>query len=329
MKVVFQVSNIQWLSDLASLIQSTIVFSTALIFAALGGVFSERSGVVNIGLEGLMVIGAFSSAVVTYFVADATGGAAYSPWIGLLAAVLLGILFSLLHAVASVTFNADQVVSGVAINFLALGFSIFMVMQFFDGSKQTKTLSTVFSKVEIPLLSDIPYIGKALFILYPTSIIAFFIVFLAWYLLYKTPFGLRLRSVGEHPAAADTLGINVSRMRYIAVMFSGALAALGGATITLTTSGNFAHNTVSGQGFIALAAMIFGKWHPVGAMWAALFFGIAQGLNSILQIYGWTQYIPTDFVYMFPYILTILVLAGFVGKAEAPAADGQPYIKGQ
>jgi len=309
------------LNIISDLLHNTIVFSTALIFASLGGLFSERSGVVNIALEGLMIVGAFTSAVVTYFVG--------SPWVGFIAAAFVGLIFSLLHAVASVTFRADQVVSGVALNFLAAGATVYLVKIIFDGAGQTKTLTTVFNKVSIPILSDIPILGKAVFVAYPTSFVAFILVGLSYFVLFKTPFGLRLRSVGEHPSAADTMGINVYRMRYIGVMISGALAAMGGATIALTTTSNFSHNTVSGQGFIALAALIFGKWHPVGAMSAALFFGLAYSLNPLVQVFGLTKYIPVDFVYMLPYILTILVLAGIVGKAVGPASVGKPYEKGQ
>ncbi len=315
-------------SILSDLMHNTIVFSTALIFASLGGLFSERSGVVNIALEGLMVVGAFTSAVVTYFVDTSFGGGALSPWIGFFAAAIVGVLFSLLHALASVTFKADQVVSGVALNFLAAGATVYLVKIIFHGAGQTKTLQNVFTKLSIPYLSDIPYLGKALFTAYPTSYIAFLLVGVAYYVLFKTPFGLQLRSVGEHPRAADTMGINVYKMRYIGVMLSGALAAMGGATIALTTTSNFSHNTISGQGFIALAALIFGKWHPLGAMGAALFFGVAQALNPLVQLFGLTKYIPVDFIYMLPYILTILVLAGLVGKAIAPKSVGKPYETG-
>lgn len=316
------------LTILSDLLHNTIVFSTALIFASLGGIFSERSGVVNIALEGLMIVGAFTAAVVTYFVDLNFTGSEWAPWIGFIVAAVVGILFSLFHSLASVTFKADQVVSGVALNFLAAGSTVYLVKIIFDGAGQTKTLQNVFSKVSIPYLSDIPYLGKAIFTAYPTSYVAFIFVGVSFYVLYKTPFGLRLRSVGEHPSAADTMGINVYKMRYIGVMISGALAALGGATIALTTTSNFSHNTISGQGFIALAAMIFGKWHPLGAMGAALFFGIAQALNSLVQVLGFTKYIPVDFIYMLPYILTIFVLAGVVGRAVAPASIGKPYEKG-
>lgn len=317
------------LGILSDLMHNTIVFSTALIFASLGGLYSERSGVVNIALEGIMIVGAFTGAVVTYFADVTLGGSALSPWIGFLAAIIAGILFSLLHALASVTFKADQVVSGVALNFLAGGATVYLVKLLFDGAGQSKTLEHTFTKFDIPLLSDIPYLGKALFTAYPTSYIAFALVFISYFVIFKTPFGLRLRSVGEHPKAADTMGINVYKMRYIGVMISGALAAMGGATLALTTTHNFSHNTISGQGFIALAALIFGKWHPFGVLGASLFFGVAMALNSLFQVFNLTEYIPVDFIYMLPYLLTILALAGVVGRSEGPASAGKPYEKGE
>lgn len=315
-----------WGLILSNLVHDTIVFSTALIFAALGGLYSERSGVVNIALEGMMIIGAFTGAVMTYAFQDSLGS--WAPWVGFIAAGIAGCIFALPHAVASVTFKADQTVSGVALNFLAAGLSIYLTKIIFDGAGQTTTLTAVFNKFSIPGLSEIPYLGHAIFEAYPTSFLAFIAVFVTWYVVFKTPFGLRLRSVGEHPRAADTVGINVKRMRYTAVMISGMLAALGGATISLTTTSNFSHNTVSGQGFIAIAALIFGKWHPAGAMGAALFFGVAQAIKSLVQIFGLTNYIPTEFIFMLPYVLTILVMAGLVGRSSAPAALGKPYDTG-
>ncbi|WP_429843566.1 ABC transporter permease [Brevibacillus sp. FIR094] len=315
-----------WGLILSNLVHDTIVFSTALIFAALGGLYSERSGVVNIALEGMMIIGAFTGAVMTYAFQDSLG--AWAPWVGFIAAGIAGSIFALPHAVASVTFKADQTVSGVALNFLAAGLSIYLTKIIFNGAGQTTTLNSVFNKFSIPGLSEIPYIGHAIFEAYPTSYLAFIAVFVTWYVVFKTPFGLRLRSVGEHPRAADTVGINVKRMRYTAVMISGMLAALGGATISLTTTSNFSHNTVSGQGFIAIAALIFGKWHPMGVMGAALFFGVAQAIKSLVQIFGLTNYIPTEFIFMLPYVLTILVMAGLVGRSSAPAALGKPYDTG-
>ncbi|MDF2958739.1 MAG: branched-chain amino acid transporter permease [Paenibacillus sp.] len=310
------------------LVNTTLVFSTALIFAAMGGIFSERSGVVNIGLEGLMVAGAFAAAVAGHS-AEEAGLPGAAPWLGLLAAVGLGIVFSLVHAMASVTFNANQVVSGVVINFLAAGLTVYLVKIIYEGSGETETLNAVFSKVALPALSSIPFFGDAFFNAYPTTYLALILVAVTWYVLFKTPFGLRLRSVGEHPGAADTVGIKVKRIRYIGVLLSGALAGLGGATITLTTTSNFSHNTISGQGFIALAAMIFGKWHPVGALGAAIFFGFAQAVRNFVQLFDFAKNVPTEFLYMLPYVLTILVLAGAVGRAKPPSSLGEPYDPGK
>jgi ABC-type uncharacterized transport system permease subunit len=306
------------------LINTTLVFSTALIFAALGGMFSERSGVVNIGLEGLMVSGAFAAAVATHSASEAGFGSG-SPWIGLIAAVVYGVLFSLLHAVATITFKSDQTVVGVVINILALGVAIYFTRSLYDGSVQTPQLYDVFSKVSIPLLSDIPILGEGFFHAYPTTYIVAILVAVSFFLLFKTPFGLRLRAVGEHPSSADTVGINVSRYRYIGVMLSGALAGLGGATITLTTTSSFAYNTISGQGFIALAALIFGKWNPLGLAGAAVFFGFAQAIRNFAQLFDWSKNIPTEVFYMLPYVLTLIVLAAAVGRSSAPSALGQPY----
>jgi ABC-type uncharacterized transport system permease subunit len=319
------------LNSLVSIINSTIMYSTPLILAALGGAFSERSGVVNIGLEGLMIIGAFTAAISTIFIGESTGIAflgPISPWMGLFLAAIVGVIFSLPHAVASITFKADQVVSGVALNFLAGGFAIFMLKKLFDGAAQTTTIQNKIDKVGIPFLENIPVIGKAIFVTYPTSYLAFVIVAITYFVFYKTPFGLRLRAVGEHPKAADTMGIRVVKMRYIGVMISGGLAAMGGALLPLTITPSFTHSTIAGQGFIALAALIFGKWHPVGAMGAALFFGAAQSIAISGQVHGLAEYVPVDFLQMLPYILTILALAGLVGRAEAPKAIGKPYEKG-
>nr|WP_239587203.1 ABC transporter permease [Bacillus ectoiniformans] len=297
-----------------------------LIFTALGGVFSERAGVVNIGLEGLMIIGAFTAIVFNLTFASAFGDA--TPWVSLFAAMAIGGLFSLLHALASITFRADQVVSGVAINFLALGASLFLVKLIYDKG-QTDIIKMNFKKVDIPVLSDIPVIGKLFFnnISY-ASFIAIGLAFVVWYVLYKTPFGLRLRAVGEHPMAADTMGINVTKMRYIAVFLSGVLGGLGGAVYAQSISLDFSHATITGQGFMALAAMIFGKWHPLGAMGAAIFFGFAQSLSIVGSSIPFLENVPAVYLLAAPYVLTILALAGFIGRADAPKALGTPYIKG-
>ncbi|WP_409292374.1 ABC transporter permease [Peribacillus sp. SCS-37] len=309
------------------IVPSMIFLATPLIFTALGGVFSERSGVVNIGLEGLMVFGAFSAIVFDLTFADTFHS--WTPWLALLVAVVAGAVFSLFHAVASITFKADQTVSGVALNFLALGLSMFLVKLIY-GKGETDSITTTFGKIDIPVLKDIPLLGPLLFSdAYYTSYIAIAVAVLAWYVVYKTPFGLRLRSVGEHPMAADTMGISVTRMRYIGVMISGALGGLGGAVFALTVTNNFGHATISGQGFMALAAMIFGKWHPIGALGAALFFGFAQSLSIVGSGLPFFKDIPNVYLLIAPYVLTILALAGFIGRADAPKASGQPYEKGK
>ncbi len=311
---------------LQSIIPTVLFFSAPLIFTALGGVFSERSGVVNIGLEGLMVMGAFVGIVFNLTFADVFGAA--TPWISILVAGLIGGVFSTLHAVASVSFRADQVVSGVAINFLALGIGVFLTKQWY-GKGQTDMVTEPFFRTDIPLLSDIPVIGPMFFKgIYITSYVAILVAIISWYVLYKTAFGLRLRAVGEHPMAADTNGINVSKMRYIAVILSGVLGGLGGSVFALTIVSNFSHSTIVGQGFMALAAVIFGKWHPLGAMGAALFFGFAQSLTVVSGSIPFLEHVPEVFLLIAPYVLTILALAGFIGRAEAPKANGEPYIKG-
>ncbi|MNI06905.1 Branched-chain amino acid transport system / permease component [compost metagenome] len=315
------------LTLLGQLLNSTLVFSTALIFSALGGIFSEKSGVINIGLEGLMIFGAFAAGVGTYYAQEA-GMGSWSPWIGIIAAIIVGVLGSLIHAVAAITFKADQTISGIVINFLAAGLTVYIVKLLFDGSAETP-LVDAFQKKAIPLLRDIPVIGEGLFNSYPTTYLALILVALSYFTLFKTPFGLRLRSVGEYPGAADTLGVNVTRMRYVGVLISGALAGIGGATITLTTTSTFAHNTISGQGFIAIAAMIFGKWNPVGALGAAMFFGFSQAIRNYVQLFEWSKSIPQEFIFMIPYVLTIIVLVSAVGRSAAPSALGAPYDPGK
>ncbi|RYL94323.1 ABC transporter permease [Sporolactobacillus sp. THM7-4] len=317
------------LSILDIIIPSMLLTAAPLIFTALGGVFSERSGVVNIGLEGLMAVGAFTAAISTYYLENMGAGAA-APWLSLLIAAVAGCLFSLIHAVVSISFRADQTVSGVALNFLATGVTVFLVKLLFQGAGQTPYIEHRIDKVDIPGLDQIPVIGPMLFshVAY-TSFIAIAMGFLVWYILFKTPFGLRLRSVGEHPAAADTLGINVTKMRYIGVMLSGAFGGTGGAIYLVTIAGNYNATTISGQGFLALAAMVFGKWNPVGALGAGLFFGFAQSLSITSQQIPILDRLPDVYLLIAPYVLTLLVLAGFVGRAEAPKADGVPYIKGQ
>lgn len=311
---------------LVILVPATLLYAAPLIFTALGGVFSERSGIINIGLEGLMVIGAFTAIVFNLTFVNVFGAA--TPWVSILAAMVVGMFFSLLHAVASISLRADQTVSGVAINLLAVGLTLFLVKLLY-GKAQTDAIQETFNKVNIPYLSDIPFIGKIFFSnTYYTSFVAIFVAILVWFVIFKTSFGLRLRSVGEHPMAADTNGINVVRMRYIAVMLSGALGGIGGGVYAQSISGDFSHLTISGQGFMAIAAMIFGKWHPMGAMGAAMFFGFAQSLSIIGKTLPFLSNVPNMYLLIAPYVLTILALVLFVGRSDAPKALGQPYIKG-
>ncbi|HEO8418948.1 MAG: ABC transporter permease [Niallia sp.] len=308
-------------------IPSSLLFAAPLIFTALGGNFSERAGVVNIGLEGLMVMGAFSSIVFNLTFADSLG--AWTPWISLLVAMVVGAIFSVLHAVASITFRADQTVSGVAINLLAAGLAMFLVKLIYDGKGQTGTIRYSFKKIDIPILKDIPVIGDLFFSnTYWTSYLAIIVAIISWYVMYKTPFGLRLRSVGEHPMAADTMGINVTKMRYIAVILSGAFGGIGGGVFAQSITNDFTHATISGQGFMALAALIFGKWNPLGAMGAAIFFGFAQSLSIVGSSLPFLESIPNVYLLIAPYVLTIIALTGFIGRADAPKASGVPYIKG-
>ncbi len=303
------------INEITLLIGITFLYATPLIFGALGGVISERSGVINIGIEGIMTIGAFVGAAVGYFSGSA--------WFGLLCAAIAGALFSILHAVASITFKADQTISGMALNLIGPGLALFFCRVFFDGSTTSlpvdKTLPKLFgTNLDNQILSNLNVdISFILAILFTVGI---------WILLYRTKWGLRIRSVGEHPAAADTLGISVCGVRYACVIISGALAGMGGATITLGIVSQFGPTAVAGQGFIALAAVIFGKWTPHGAFGACLIFGFAQALVVVLG--GGNLAVPSEILSMLPYVLTIIVLIIFVGKSAAPKADGIPYEKG-
>lgn len=287
-----------------ALIFSTIRLSTPLILAALGGLFSERSGVINIALEGMMLAGAFTAAAVTHAVG--------SPYVGLLAGMGAGMLVAAIHAVVCIRYRADQVVTGTAINILMIGMPPFLSGAFFLSSGATP---------QIPKGNLIPTIP---------IVIAFLLVPLTWYVLYKTPFGLRLRSVGENPEAADAAGVRVTRMRYAGVLLSGILAGIGGAYLSIGQSSLFTRNMTSGRGFIALAALIFGKWRPVQTMLACLLFGFTEAVT--IQMQGVVKLpsgedIPIQFIQMVPYLLTIIVLAGFIGSSRPPKALGIPYEK--
>lgn len=315
-----------FLDVLSIIIPAALYTAAPLIFTALGATFSEKSGVIGLGVEGLMVFGAFSGILTTLLLEGNLGE--ITPWLAIVIAAVASGIFSLIYGVAVISFRADQTVTGVATNILAVGLTVFLIKKIFNKG-QTDFAQNRIDKESIPFLSDIPIIGDIFFTGVPyTSYIAIAMAFLVWYIIYKTPFGLRLRAVGEHPAAADTMGIHVNRTRYIAVVLSGVFAGIGGAVYALSISGNFTGLTISGQGFLAIAAMIFGKWHPLGAMGAALFFGFAQSLGITGAQIPYLKEIPSVFLIMAPYILTILALTGFVGRSDAPKASGVPYIKG-
>lgn len=304
---------------IVAVVASAIRLSTPLIFSAIGGTFCERSGVVNIALEGIMIMGAFFAILVT----EKTG----SPWAGLLAAIIAGILTSLILGVLAIHLRANQVVAGVAINMLAAALVAFLLEIFWHRSGQTDPVAVSLTRNPFEGLESIPLLGQFFKGLNPFVYMAFIVVGAAYYVLFKTPFGLRLRAVGEHPKSADTVGIHVYKIRYIAVMISGALAGLSGASLSLGTVSLFREGMTSGKGFIALAAMIFGKWHPVGAFFACLFFGLMEAIQIQASSLG-LGWIPSEFLQAIPYIATILALAGVVGRAVGPAASGEPYEKG-
>ncbi len=295
---------------LFSLIFATIRSATPLIFAALGGLFSERSGVINIALEGLMLAGAFTAAVITL--------QTHSPFLGFFAGLAAGAVLALVYAVACIKFEADQVVAGMAINFLMIGLPALISGVIYDSTGSTP---------QIPLEYKMPMLTNSLSW---GSILAFALVPLCWYVLYKTPFGLRLRAVGENPSAADAAGVSVLKFRYTAVLISGILAAAAGAYLSTGQSSLFTKQMTAGRGFIALAALILAKWRPVPVLLACLFFGFTEAVTITLQ--GLIKLpsgegIPVQFIEMIPYVLTIIVLAGFIGTSRAPKALGIPYKK--
>ena len=298
-----------------ALIASTIRLATPLVLAALGGLFSERSGVINIALEGKMLAGAFTAAAVTYAADTKLGMGTASPWVGLLAGLMAGLFIALIYAVSCIKFKADQVVSGAAINILMIGIPGFLSGAFFLSSGSTP---------QLPKDHLLPQSQVVI------AIAIFALVAVIWYVIYKTPFGLRLRSVGEKPEAADAAGVSVSRLRYSGVLLAGMLAGLGGAYLSIGQSSLFTRNMTAGRGFIALAALIFGKWRPVQTMLACFLFAFTDAIS--VQMQGAVKLpsgedIPVQFINMVPYVLTIVVLAGFIGSSRPPRALGVPYQK--
>lgn len=308
-----------FISNLGLIINATLIATPPLLFAALGSCFSERCGVVNIGIEGMMTVGAFTGSVVALY----TGNG----WVAFLAAGLMGGLVALIHAFACITCGADQTISGTAINFLAPGLAIFICRAMFDNSSDTPPIDI---SAKLPKLFEGVFpVGSFWYNVlstYAAAYLCFVLVAIVWFVFYKTRFGMRLRAVGEHPQACDTLGINVFRIRYICVVISGFLAGLGGAYITLATVNQFRPALIVGQGFIAIAAVIFGKFTPQGAMKACLMFGLCNGLKTLASTNPNITVSP-HLISLIPYVATIAALVLFVGKANAPAANGKPYTK--
>lgn len=299
---------------------ATLAYSTPLLYAAMGSCFSEVSGVVNIGIEGMMTAGAFTGTVVAYF----TG----NPWIGFLCGGLAGALFGVLHAIATVNLGADQTIAGTAINMLGPGIVI-MIAKVMFNSTDTVPLDTAqkIPKLFAGVFDTSTVFGRFMdnvFATYASTYLVFLAVIVVWFVFYKSRFGLRLRACGEHPQACETLGIDVIKLRFLCVCISGFLAGLGGACVTMTISTQFKPVSIVGQGFIAIAAVIFGKFRPQGALIGCLLFGFCSGLKVVL---GGSSSVSMHLISMIPYVVTVIVLVLFVGKSRVPAANGKPYIK--
>jgi len=297
------------MDTILAILASGIRLSIPYTLAGLGGTYSERSGVVNIGLEGMILTGAFTAVAVT----NTTGNA----WVGLLAAILVGMLLGLVHAVVCVTFKADQIVSGLALIIFAAGITVFCAWLLYN-----QTQIQVEAYLRVPVLHTIPFFKGLFNQIPPLVFLTVAIVIASHFVIFKTVFGLRLRSVGEHPQAADTLGISVVKMRYTGVIISGALSGMAGAYLSLEHAHYFVKGISGGRGFIGLASMIFGKWTPFGTAGAGMLFGFGEALKPYLP-----KVVPSQFIDMIPYVLTILVLASAIGRATPPASIGVPYIK--
>lgn len=299
------------------LFSGAILLAVPLVFGALGGVIGERAGVVNIAIEAQLLASAFTAAIA----ASITD----SPIVGLIAAILAGALVALVLGVFTITYRVEQVIVGVVLNVLVIGLTSFFYSQVLVPEAQTLNSTTRFRPLAIPVLSEIPILGPAVFRQSVLVYLMYLVVPLVWFALFRTKWGLRVRAVGEHPKAADTVGIRVERTRYIAVLIAGAVVGLGGAYYTVVSVSSFGKEMTAGAGFIALAAVIFGKWDPLRATLAALLFGFASNLEGALSVVG--APVPSQFMLMLPYVVTLLAVAGLVGRSRAPAADGVPYVK--
>lgn len=301
--------------------------ATPIIICSLGGLFSERSGVVNIALEGIMLIGAFFASVANIFMQDALGATA--PWIAIIIGGIAGLLFSLIHAFASIHLKADQTISGTALNMLSTGLTVYLCQIIFQAQR-TPNFKASFSRLSVPMLADIPVIGKLFFTnVYPTFYLGLALVVITWFVVFKTKFGLHLRSCGEYPQASASMGINVIRMRYIGVLTSGFLGGLAGAIMVLSMDIQFTVSAIHGVGFIAMACLIFGKWKPFGCLGAGLFFGFSQVLSMFSSQIPLIGSLPGELFYAIPYLLTIVALIIFARKSVGPKASGEIYDSGK
>lgn len=315
-------------STIEQIFPYAMAYMTPLLIAALGALYCERSGVINIGLDGFMIVGSFAGAFTIVELQDKVPvGSSMHLWIGLLVAFVVGALFSLLHAFASINLCANQVISGTAINMIAGSLTIFLARSI-TGSGNIG-IKMGFVPIDIPVLSKIPVIGPLLFTkTYPTTWLVLGIILLSTFILYKTSFGMRLRACGEHPQAAAAAGVSVFKMRYIGVMISGGLAALGGAIIIVTYAGEF-NGSVAGLGFLALAALIFGQWKPLGILGATMFFGFATTIANVSGVIPSLESIPPVALKLFPYVVTLLALIVFSKSSQAPKAAGEPFDAGK
>ncbi|WP_323035542.1 ABC transporter permease [Pararhodobacter sp.] len=314
---------------IVQILESTLRLATPLLFACLAGIISERAGIFDIGLEGKLLISAFFSAAFAFY----TGSA----WLGLLVGILSSVIFSVIHGIASITFRGNQLISGVAINFLAAGMTVVIAQSWFQQGGRTPPLSgdSRFGRLDLPgaeAVRDVPILGEIYGqILNGHSILVYIgllCVPLVWYILYRTRFGLRLRAVGENPAAVDTAGVSVVKMRFAAILIAGVLCGIGGAYLSTSLAAGFVKDMSAGRGFIALAAMIFAKWRPWQGLGAVLLFGMLEAIgNRFPNLDLGFITLPNQFMTALPYILTVVILAGFVGKAIGPRAGGEPYVK--
>jgi ABC-type uncharacterized transport system permease subunit len=304
-----------------------VAYTIPLLITALGALYCERSGVVNIGLDGLMIVGSFGGALMIYSLQQAWPGQTFVLWLGLLIAAAAGALFSLLHAVASIHLKANQIISGTAINMIAGALTLFLARNL-TGSGHIQ-ITSGFQPYNVPVLSSIPVIGGLFFTkTYASTWTVLLILCISIFLLYKTSFGLRLRACGENPQAAEAAGINVYTMRYIGVLLSGAFSGLGGAIILVTYSGEFSGH-VAGLGFLALASLIFGQWRPLGILASSLFFGIASTIANVSQVVPALSVIPPVLLKVFPYVVTLLALIVFSRSSRAPKAAGETFDSGK